>query len=64
MPALLIPETGTSLHTLIVPGGAKVLASVDMRPGAGLNRNARRVAMAAHDICQVYVHADRPHADS
>jgi hypothetical protein len=58
LPALLIPETGTALHTIIAPGGVKVLANVDMRPGDGLNRYARRVAIAAHDICQVRVHAD------
>jgi len=58
LPALLIPEAGTALHTLIVPGGVKVLANVDMRPGDGLNRFARRVAIKAHDICQVRVHAD------
>jgi hypothetical protein len=58
LPALLIPETGTALHTLIAPTGVKVLANVDMRPGDGLNRCARRMAIAAHDICQVRVHAD------
>jgi hypothetical protein len=63
LPAVLIPVTGTALHTLIAPGGVKVLASVDMRPGGGLNRQARRVAIAGHDICQVYVHADIPDAD-
>jgi hypothetical protein len=58
LPVLLIPEAGTALHTLIVPGGVKVLANVDMRPGDGLNRFARRVAVAAHDVCLVRVHAD------
>jgi hypothetical protein len=58
LPALLIPETGTAIHTLIAPAGVKVLANVDMRPGDGLNRYARRVAIRAHDICQVRVHAD------
>ncbi len=58
LPALLIPEAGTALQTLIVPGSVKILANVDMRPGDGLNRYARRVAIAAHDICQVRVHAD------
>jgi hypothetical protein len=62
LPALLIPETGTSLHTIAVPGGVKVLASVDMRTGAGLTRKARRIAVWAHDIVQVYVHADIPDA--
>jgi hypothetical protein len=63
LPALLIPETGTSLHTIAAAGGVKVLASVDMRTGAGLNRNARRLAVRAHDICQVHVHADIREAD-
>jgi hypothetical protein len=63
LPALLIPETGTSLHTIAVAGGVKVLASVDMRTGAGLTRNARRLAVRAHDICQVRVHADIREAD-
>jgi hypothetical protein len=58
LPALLIPETGTSLHTIAAAGGVKVLASVDMRPGDGLTRGARRTAVKAHDICQVFVHAD------
>jgi hypothetical protein len=58
LPALLIPESGTALHTIIAPFGVKVLANVDMRPGDGLNRCARRMAIAAHDICQVRVHAD------
>jgi hypothetical protein len=58
LPALMIPETGTALHTLIAHAGVKVLANVDMRPGGGLNRYARRTAIAAHDICQVRVHAD------
>src|SRR5258705_9469401 len=58
LPALLIPETGTSLHTIAAPGGVKVLASVDMRPGGGLTRGARRTAVKLHDICQVVVHAD------
>jgi hypothetical protein len=58
LPALLIPETGTALHTLIAPAGVKTLAHVDMRTGDGLNRYARRVAIAAHDIIQVFVHAD------
>jgi hypothetical protein len=62
LPALLIPETGTSLHTIMVPGGVKVLASVDMRTGAGLARKARRIAVRVHDICQVIVHADIPDA--
>jgi hypothetical protein len=56
--ALLIPETGANLHTIIVPGGVKVLASVGLRPGDGLTLDARRVAVGAHDICQVVVHAD------
>lgn len=63
LPALLIPETGTSLHTIAAPGGVKVLANVDMRTGGGLPRNARRVAIAAHDVCQVFVHADIFEAD-
>ena len=58
LPALLIPETGTALHTIVVPGAVKTLASVEMRTGDGLNRYARRVAIKAHDICQVLVHAD------
>jgi hypothetical protein len=58
LPALLIPETGTALHTIIAPAGVKTLAHVDMRTGDGLNRYARRVAVEAHDICQVFVHAD------
>jgi hypothetical protein len=58
LPALLIPEHGTSLHTIAATGGVKVLASVDMRPGDGLTRGARRTAVEAHDICQVVVHAD------
>jgi hypothetical protein len=58
LPALLIPETGTSLHTIAAIGGVKVLASVDMPTGAGLTRNARQLAVRAHDICQVVVHAD------
>lgn len=58
LPALLIPETGTSLHTMTVAGGVKTLANVDMRTGGGLPRNARRAATAIHDVCQVFVHAD------
>jgi hypothetical protein len=58
LPALLIPEHGTSLHTIAATGGVKVLASVNMRPGDGLTRGARRTAVKAHDICQVVVHAD------
>ena len=54
----LIPETGTALHTIIVPGAVKTLACVEMRTGDGLNRYARRVAIKAHNICQVRVHAD------
>lgn len=63
LPALLIPETGTSLHTIAATGGVKVLANVDMRTGGGLARKARRVAIAAHDVCQVFVHADIREAD-
>lgn len=63
LPALLISEAGTALHTLIVPGGVKVLANVDMRPGEGLPARARRVATEAHDIVQVYVYADIRDAD-
>ncbi|MDB5605088.1 MAG: hypothetical protein JWP25_1988 [Bradyrhizobium sp.] len=63
LPALLIPETGTSLHTLLAPGAVKTLACIDMRPGDGLNRKARRVAVKAHDICQARVHADIPGLD-
>jgi hypothetical protein len=58
LPALLIPETGTALHTLAASGGVKVLANVNMRPGDGLTRRVRRIAVKAHDICQVVVHAD------
>jgi hypothetical protein len=58
LPAILIPQNGTSLHTIAAPGGIKVLANVDMRTGSGLPRRARRVAIAAHDVCQVFVHAD------
>jgi hypothetical protein len=63
LPALLIPETGTALHTIAAPGGLKILANVDMRPGEGLPFRARRVAIEAHDICQVFVHADIRDAD-
>src|SRR5258708_4225004 len=56
--ALLIPETGTTLHTLTPAGGVKVLASVGLRPGDGLTLDARRVAIQAHDVRQVVVHAD------
>ncbi|MCS3929603.1 hypothetical protein M2175_004634 [Bradyrhizobium elkanii] len=63
LPALLIPQNGTSLHTITAPGGVKVLANVDMRTGCGLPRRARRVASAAHDVCQVFVHADIREAD-
>jgi hypothetical protein len=58
LPALLIPEHGTSLHTIAATGGVKVLANVNMRPGDGLTRGARHTAVKAHDICQVFVHAD------
>jgi hypothetical protein len=58
LPALLVPETGTALHTLIAPAGVKTLANVDMRTGDGLTRHARRLAVSGHDICQVFVHAD------
>jgi hypothetical protein len=58
LPALLIPETGTALRTLIASAGVKTLANVDMRPGDGLHSYARRRAIAAHDIVQVFVHAD------
>jgi hypothetical protein len=63
MPALLIPETGTALHTIAAPGGLKILANVDMRPGDGLPARARRIATEAHDVVQVYVHADICGAD-
>ncbi|MGQ2186084.1 hypothetical protein ACT4MK_22405 [Bradyrhizobium barranii] len=63
LPAILIPQNGTSLHTIAVPDGVKVLANVDMRTGSGLPRRARRVAIAAHDVCQVFVHADILEAD-
>lgn len=63
LPALLIPEAGTSLHTIAATGGVKVLANVDMRTGCGLPRYARHVAIAAHDVCQVFVHADIREAD-
>jgi hypothetical protein len=58
LPALLIPEHGTSLHTLAAAGGVKVLASVNMRPGGGLDPRLRRDTVKFHDICQVVVHAD------
>ncbi|GLR91306.1 hypothetical protein [Bradyrhizobium iriomotense] len=63
LPAILIPQNGTSLHTIAVPDGVKVLANVDMRTGRGLPRNARRLAIAAHDVCQVFIHADIHDAD-
>jgi hypothetical protein len=63
LPALLIPETGTALHTIAAPGGLKILANVDMRPGDGLPPRARRIALEAHDVVQVYVHADICGAD-
>jgi hypothetical protein len=59
----MIPETGTALHTIAAPGGIKILANVDMRPGDGLPRRARRIATEAHDVVQVYVHADSRGAD-
>jgi hypothetical protein len=62
LPALLIPEHGTSLHTIAAAGGVKILANVEMRTGGGLNRQARRLAIGAHDICQTHVHADIPDA--
>jgi hypothetical protein len=62
LPALLIPDMGTALHTLAAPGGLKVLASVDMRPGDGLPLGLRSAVIAAHDIIQVSVHADMPDA--
>ena len=63
LPAFLIPETGTTLHTITARAGVKTVADVHMRPGDGLNRTARRVAIKAHDICQVFVHADIPELD-
>jgi hypothetical protein len=56
--ALLIPEIGTALHTIIAPGGSKVLANVDMRPGGGLDLSMRRDTIKFHDICQVFLHSD------
>jgi hypothetical protein len=58
LPALMIPEHGTSLHTLAAAGGVKVLANVDMRPSGGLDLDIRRDTVKFHDICQVFVHAD------
>jgi hypothetical protein len=58
LPALMIPEWGTNLHTITAAGGVKVLANVDMRPGDGLDPGIRRDTAKIHDICQVFVHAD------
>jgi hypothetical protein len=61
--ALLLPDTGTSLHTIAARAGLKILASVNMRPGDGINLGVRRGIVAAHDIVQVSVHADIPDDD-
>jgi hypothetical protein len=58
MAALLVPERGASLHTMIAPGGPKVVANVGLSPGGGLAKYARRLAVEAHDCVQVYAHAE------
>jgi hypothetical protein len=58
MAALLVPERGASLHTMIAPGGPKIVANVGLSPGGGLAKYARRLAIEAHDCVQVHIHAE------
>ena len=58
MAALIIPEHGASLHTLIAPGAPKSLAYVELSPGGGLANYERRIAVQAHTIVQTHVHAE------
>jgi hypothetical protein len=58
MAALLVPEQGASLHTMIAPGGSKIVANVGLSPGGGLSKYARRVAIDAHDVVHFNVHAE------
>ncbi|SFI39779.1 hypothetical protein [Bradyrhizobium sp. Gha] len=56
--ALLVPDSGASFHTLIVPGGSKNIANVGLSPGGGLSKRARRIAIEAHDFVQFNIHAE------